>query len=154
MAEKIERNGTHSVGTKMEPFDFMQDEIAITIDTYDGIAEDYCRHTRKEAKQEPRVREATREYMDYFLALNSKSDPIIADIGCGDGRDSKYMIDKGYRVLSIDASIGMLRQAKGKVEDSLMMDIRDIGLADMSVDGVWLCGALWHLPKKELPKAI
>lgn len=39
---------------------------------------------------------------------------ITADIGCGIGRDSAWMIEHGFAAIGIDASIGMLKQARAR----------------------------------------
>ena len=36
----------------------------------------------------------------------------ILDLGCGSGRDSKYFLDKGYDVVSLDASEAMCRKTQ------------------------------------------
>lgn len=39
-------------------------------------------------------------------------DGICVDVGCGIGRDSAWLSEQGYPVISIDASEGMLQQAR------------------------------------------
>ena len=43
---------------------------------------------------------------------NLKPGCRILDLGCGSGRDSKYFLDKGYDVISLDASEAMCRKTQ------------------------------------------
>ena len=43
---------------------------------------------------------------------NLKPGCRILDLGCGSGRDSKYFLDKGYKVVSLDASEAMCRKTQ------------------------------------------
>jgi SAM-dependent methyltransferase len=123
------------------------DEIAITINSYDQIASEYCQHTYREE-----IRVFERTLLDKFLEYITVKNPLILDIGCGDGRDSKYLLQKGARVFSADLSQAMLEQAQRNVPDGihLLMDARNIQLENEFLDGIWASGMIYHFPKNEV----
>ena len=129
----------------------MTDEVRVTIQSYDKIAADYCRHTLRDE-----FRRIENEFLDRFLREIGTESPLVADIGCGDGRDSKYLLEKGARVLSIDLSCGMLGVAAREVPQGthLNMDVRSLALLTGCLEGLWASGVLYHLPKPELPAAL
>jgi SAM-dependent methyltransferase len=89
-------------------------------------------------------------------ALISEVGPqgLIADIGCGHGRDVAYF-ERRRRVIGIDLSLGMLRQARQVTSCALLqMDMSELGLRDCILDGIWCCAALLHVPKSEAPRVL
>lgn len=72
----------------------------------------------------------------------------ILDLGCGFGRDVAYFTKKGFRVVGIDASGGMLRQARPLYGAIPLVrgDIRRIGTTFKAgvFDGIWCRGVLFH----------
>ena len=58
---------------------------------------------------------------------NLKPGSRILDLGCGSGRDSKYFLDKGYDVVSLDASETMCKKTYELTgRPALNMRIEDI----------------------------
>ena len=43
---------------------------------------------------------------EYIYCAVNKNDNIL-DLGCGEGRDSIYLLDNGYDVLAVDYSINV-----------------------------------------------
>ena len=79
-----------------------------------------------------------------------------ADIGCGTGRDTSWLADKGYEVIGVDASRGMLDQAQALyprlrfTQDSLPL------LATQGndlYDNVLCSAVIMHLPKDQIGTA-
>ena len=94
------------------------------------------------------------KYIDIFLnSLNGKK---ILDVGCGNGKDCKYILEKGFNINGIDLSIGMLNIAKEKVPNCNfeIMDITEITYPDDSYDGIISNCSLFHIPVEELPKTL
>ncbi len=83
-----------------------------------------------------------------------KDGAIILDFGCGSGRDTKYFMDKGYKVTAIDGSIELCNYASeytGIAVKHMMFD--ELDEID-SYDGVWACSSILHLPYDELKKVM
>lgn len=86
---------------------------------------------------------------DIFLSY-LKDNSYILDLGCGIGRDSKYFIEKGHKVKSIDGSCKMCSIAK----ELLNIEVDQINFLDMNYenlfDGVFACASLLHLSNEDL----
>ncbi len=71
----------------------------------------------------------------------------VADLACGPARDGARLAEAGYRIAGIDRSAGMLaiaaRALPGRVAQA---DLRYLPLAAASLDGIWCCAALLHIP--------
>jgi SAM-dependent methyltransferase len=74
----------------------------------------------------------------------------IADLGCGPARDGATFAEAGYRVTGLDRSAGMLAIAAqalpGRVAQA---DLRSLPLTTGSLDGIWCCAALLHVPQDQ-----
>ena len=75
------------------------------IDDYDDIAREYA--------EEFFFDTSDNQYIDYFL--QSLEGTKILDVGCGNGKDCKYILQKGFDINGIDLSKGMLEIAKERV---------------------------------------
>lgn len=86
---------------------------------------------------------------DRFLGKLDR-DAYILDFGCGSGRDTKYFLDKGYRVDATDGSAELCKLASEfagiEVKKMLFTDIEEIN----KYDGIWACSSILHCPKSEL----
>lgn len=76
---------------------------------------------------------------------------IIMDAGCGSGRDALAFSQKGYEVLAFDSSEILVEMAKEKtglkIECSTFLDFYT---EPASIDGIWACASLIHIPFSEL----
>ena len=74
----------------------------------------------------------------------------ILDFGCGSGRDTKYFLEKGYRVEATDGSSELCKLASAftgiDVKEMLFQDLNASG----KYEGIWACSSILHLSKKEL----
>lgn len=74
----------------------------------------------------------------------------ILDFGCGSGRDTKYFLEKGYRVEATDGSAELCKLASAfagiEVKEMLFQDLDVSG----KYEGIWACSSILHLSKKEL----
>ena len=74
----------------------------------------------------------------------------ILDFGCGSGRDTKYFLEKGYRVEATDGSSELCKLASVfagiEVKEMLFQDLDARG----KYEGIWACSSILHLSKKEL----
>jgi ubiquinone/menaquinone biosynthesis C-methylase UbiE len=120
------------------------DEIAETRQTYDQIA---CEFARQNSVAAAEVAERLDE-----LTTSVPAGSVVADIGCGPGRDVMMLRARGLRVAGIDLSFGQLRTRD--VSGLLQADMRHLPLRAGSVDAIWCWAALMHLPREALPRAL
>lgn len=122
------------------------DPIEKTRKAFDEIAEEYCEQTEEEGN-----REFQKKMLDKTLArLGPK--PRVIDLGCGDGRDTEYLRNKGADVVGIDLSKGMISLARKKYPKAsfLQSDMRDTVFPDDTFHGAWANASIVNLPKSEL----
>jgi SAM-dependent methyltransferase len=78
----------------------------------------------------------------------------ILDAGCGSGRDSLAFMEKGYQVVSIDASSEMVAAtSKLTGQAALLMRFDEISF-DAEFDGIWACASLLHIARQDLPATL
>lgn len=74
----------------------------------------------------------------------------ILDFGCGSGRDTKYFLERGFRVTAIDGSAELCKFAS-EYTGVAVKQIYFQNLADVAVyDGIWACSSILHLSYSEL----
>jgi len=87
---------------------------------------------------------------DSFLA-QLPAGALILDFGCGSGRDSRYFLQKGYRVEACDGSEEMVKAATRNagipVKKMLFSELNE----ENRYDGIFACASILHVPSKELP---
>ncbi len=127
------------------------DIIEETIKTYDSIAPNYCRKTRIR-----KILEWEEDYIKKLISFTLKSEPLILDVGCGDGRHCIMMEKNGAKALGIDLSEGMLKEARTYYPDGdfRKMDIRDLLFDNDCFDGIWASGCIYHVQKSEMRHVI
>lgn len=115
-----------------------------TISYYDENAATFCEGTRNADMSETRGR-----FLQYL-----KPNALILDAGCGSGRDSKAFMESGYRVVAIDGSKEMCRQASAYLGQEVQCRrFEEIDEKEV-YDGIWACASLLHVPHELLPKVI
>jgi len=83
-----------------------------------------------------------------------KTGASILDVGCGVGRDTKYFIQHGYKVYSIDASNAMVEMCqKYPFSFCKQMDMKDIQFYE-EFDAIWANASLLHLKSTEFRDVI
>lgn len=75
---------------------------------------------------------------------------IILDFGCGSGRDTKYFLEKGFKIEAIDGSEELCKIASEytgiEVKHMLFQELSEVS----KYDGIWACSSILHLNKLEL----
>ncbi len=90
---------------------------------------------------------------NYFLSYLPNSGEIL-DIGCGSGRDTKFFIKNGYKVLPLEPAETLAKLAKEFLSIEISTEkIEDINYQNRFI-GAWACASLLHLPVAEMPKAL
>ena len=111
--------------------------------TYDLLAERYARINAG-------LPEQVRVSGEVFLAHLPQT--RVLDVGCGHGRDMDWLAGRGCRVIGLDFSAGMLRQAWPR---SLVQgDMQRQPFPGDAFGGVWCNATLLHLPKRLAPLAL
>ncbi len=86
----------------------------------------------------------------------ARNNEVMVDVGCGWGRWSIAAARKGYRVISVDPSMGALMAARriarelGQTIHGIVGDGRYLPLRDRSVDVAYSFGVLQHLAKEDV----
>lgn len=87
-----------------------------------------------------------------FLELLPPAGRIL-DAGCGPGRDSKAFLDRGYDIVSFDASPRMVELASRRTGRPVVLArFEDLEFAD-EFDGIWASASLLHVPRGKLSDA-
>ena len=94
-------------------------------------------------------------WLDLLISKLNKGDKIL-DLGCGNGRAVKYLVDKGFRGIGIDVSDKMLYLARKHVPKGKFYkkEFTNIDFKPESIDAVISFFALNHIPKTEFKKTL
>lgn len=114
---------------------------------YDQIAGLYAaRHTQRD-----------RSFPDLIAAFAARLPDVadVADLGCGPASDGALFARAGHRVTGIDRSAGMLAHAARVLPGRVIRaDLRRLPVAGQSMDGIWCCAALLHVPHDQTMAAL
>lgn len=113
-----------------------------TIKTYDKISGHYS-----DTHYETTFWE--KEFKIFQTLIKGKK---IIDIGCGAGRDAEFFTTHGFNYTGIDASKGLLAEAKKRLPHAkfILMDFYKLNFPPGSFDGFWASASLLHVPKRRL----
>jgi SAM-dependent methyltransferase len=118
----------------------MSEPLAETRRTYDAIAATYARVT---AGFEPPL-------FKHVGRLPVAA--LVADVGCGPGRDISMLRRRGLRVVGFDLSLGQLRA--GGLSSVAQADMRLLPVRSGSLDAVWCQAALLHISRPDVPTVL
>ena len=111
-----------------------------TIDYYNNNAESFIAHTM----------DADISVIHERFMARMPEGGYILDFGCGSGRDTKFFMEKGYRVDATDGS-EKLCEAASKYTG---IEVRHMYFEELDAhekyDGIWACSSILHLPQIEL----
>jgi SAM-dependent methyltransferase len=114
-----------------------------TLEFYGQEAERYCERTGS----------APTATLGAFLGRLPPGATIL-ELGCGSGRDSAEMLQRGYNVLPTDGSPEMARQAERHLHRSVaVLEFGEIE-RESKFDGVWANACLLHVPIPRLNDVI
>ncbi len=92
--------------------------------------------------------------LDFLLEPFCRAVPAhgrILDLGSGAGRDSLALAAKGFEVVSLDRSIGLLQQHRERGGQALIRgDLAWLPFRPASFAAIWACASLLHLPKARI----
>lgn len=90
--------------------------------------------------------DSTLEKFIQFLPENGR----ILDLGCGSGRDSKYLMNRGFQVVAIDYSANIAELASKHIgKDVINIKMENINYQN-EFDGIWACASLLHFTPRQL----
>ncbi len=117
--------------------------IKLTINSYDECAEEYSIFHFKESFE---------ERLDNFIKLLSDK-TLVLDVGCGCGRDTKYLNEHGIKTIGIDLSKETIKQARKLVPNTtfIQMDMRKLNFEDAKFSGIFAMASIFHIPKSQIP---
>lgn len=90
--------------------------------------------------------------LEEFAAMLAPQARVL-DAGCGVGRDTRWLIDRGFAVDAFDISGEMVRATRDNTNGRVaprQIDFRDYADPPGSWDGIWALASLLHLPKTEI----
>lgn len=88
------------------------------------------------------------DMLDKFIAFLPEGGEVL-DLGCGSGRDSLYLIDRGFGVTAVDGSGELCELASIHIgQDVLQMQFSELDF-DEVFDGIWACASLLHTTPDE-----
>ncbi|SMF20056.1 class I SAM-dependent DNA methyltransferase [Pseudobacteriovorax antillogorgiicola] len=73
----------------------------------------------------------------------------VLDLGCGPGRDSKFFIDSGFSVTSVDGSRAMIDLVSKVNENSRLLKFENLDYC-CEFDLVWSSASLLHIEKEKI----
>jgi len=77
---------------------------------------------------------------------------VVADLGCGAGRDTGQFAGRGLWTVGMDYSYGMLLQAAQRAPAPYVQgDMRCLPFADAALDAAWVNASLLHIPRAQAP---
>jgi SAM-dependent methyltransferase len=92
---------------------------------------------------------SVRRLGDFLAALPAKAE--ILELGCGNGRDSGFMLERGYRVTPTDGTPELAAEAARRLGvDVPVLRFENIDHVE-AFDGIWAHACLLHVPRADLP---
>ena len=113
----------------------------MTKDYYNKNAQEFFNQT---------VKADMSELYDIFLKNLPYNQGKILDLGCGSGRDSKYFLNSGFKVVAMDISEELGKRASEYIgQKVIIQDMRELNYQDEFI-GIWACASLLHLDEDEI----
>jgi len=133
---------------RSHPFTNDDDFLAAVTKVYDDGWFDYAKSWKKRDDLE------SEEWRQFAAAV--KPGGTILDVGCHSGRDTRQLLDRGYRVTAIDVSEQALRLCREQCPEArtLKMSLLDLPNLKEQFDGIWFSYVLVHIPFKLAPDAL
>lgn len=115
-----------------------------TIDTYNKSAEELAAYFQGIGARKQDINKA-------FELMGSKENPLVIEIGCGDGRDAAEITKRTNNYVGFDISEGMIKVAKRNLPKAQfeVSDAMDF-IFPHDTDLVFAFASILHLDKEEL----
>jgi ubiquinone/menaquinone biosynthesis C-methylase UbiE len=115
--------------------------------SYDEVAEEYAARIFTELEQKPLDRALLDRFAEQVRSLGT-----ACDLGCGPGQVARYLYEQGVDVLGIDASAGMVEQAR-KLNPAIAFrqgTMTALEVADEAWSGIVAFYSIIHIPRHEV----
>ena len=89
------------------------------------------------------------EVIEPFMELLPENAEVL-DLGCGSGRDTIVLEERGFYVTPMDGSEEMCKLAEINTDQEVLQMTYDEMEFDDVFDGIWACAALVHLTDDEV----
>ena len=97
------------------------------------------------------------EWADYLKSLLNEygvKDGLVLDLGCGSGRDSRYLEEAGCYVTPMDGSPKMCSLAEIYTDlEVLCLTFEEMEFQEV-FDGIWASASLLHVASKDMPRIL
>ncbi len=122
--------------------------LAAVTNVYDDGLSDYTRTWKERDDLQ------SEEWKQFTAAV--KPGGSVLDVGCNSGRDTRQLLDLGYRVTGLDVSEEALRQFREQCPEARTIKMSLLDLADLKeqFDGIWFSYVLVHIPYNLVPDAL
>lgn len=122
----------------------MTGEVERTRATYDSVSAEYHQRTQS-------LWPALIPHLDRFAAGLGAGARVV-DVGCGPGRDTRALRERGLTVFGFDLSIGQL--TVDGLAGVAVADMRTLPINTGAVDGLWCQAAFLHVPRDDAPRTL
>lgn len=137
-----------------EPTADPADIVRATRDWYDTQSESYAARTTTYSAY-PGLEDEIGLFAD---AIATTAGAPVLDLGCGAGRDSRYLSMRGRTVVAADLSGALLRLTRRlcapMTPGCVQVDMRRLPFADHTFCGVWACASVVHVPEPDIDATI
>ncbi|WP_158057423.1 class I SAM-dependent methyltransferase [Halorussus halophilus] len=123
-----------------------------TIGTYESVVEEY----RERHGDRSGIQELVEEFCDALDDATSGDASRVADIGCGPGWESATFAERGHEVVGVDLTPAFLEVARTEAPAASFarMDMRQLALAENTIDGLWACASFLHVPREDAAETL
>jgi len=122
--------------------------LAAVTKVYDDGWSDYARTWKERDDLQ------SEEWRQFTAAV--KPGGSVLDVGCNSGRDTRQLLDLGYRVTGLDVSEQALRLCREQCPEARTIKMSLLDLADLKeqFDGIWFSYVLVHIPFRLVTDAL
>jgi SAM-dependent methyltransferase len=96
------------------------------------------------------------QILEMFASKLGPCSGLLCDLGCGPGQVARFFHDRGYQVIGVDLSAGMLREAR-KFHPGIRFakaNMKKLPFKDGELAGIVGFLSLCHIPRWEIPSVL